>query len=221
MSIVRKRGAPEEWACPVCLETIGDGCVPAVMNGCTPFAHVACTKCLAEIAKQQGGEASLCPKCRAPFTSFRPLADFVDADDADVASELKRRRQSSASLAERIDALAIDDPLLKQRVTECSRLFEYNRRNTPLIESETWTSWGLAVPPFDSGRAALTMTEARKRKIEARDRHDLARHLDALTASVLPSMNVLYPTFLFTANTGFTMSLRRLGYLTITSKPKY
>jgi hypothetical protein len=219
MSLVRKRAVPEEWACPVCLETIGDGCVPAVMNGCTPFAHVACTKCLAEI-KSLGVAAALCPKCRAPFSTFRPLADFVDADDVDVASELKRRRQSSASLVERIDALALDDPLLKQRVTECARLFELNRRNMPLMETQIWTSWGKGVPAFDAQRAALTLADAKKCKINVKSRVELKEHLDALTASVLPSMHMLYPKFAFVASTATTLADKRLGYLAISSIPK-
>ncbi len=213
----RKRKVMQEWACPVCLETIDEGCVPAVMNGCTPFAHVACSKCLTEMKAQN---KALCPKCRAPFSTIRALADFVDTDDADVAEELKKRQKSNDSLADRIEALAIDDPLLKQRVVVSANNFADTLQKSPRAELGIWCCWRTFVSEFDDPRAALTLTEARKKKIKVRDRYELQVHLDALTTTVLPALHLLFPKFRFESHTDYNSQKKRLGYLTIRSTPR-
>jgi hypothetical protein len=188
----KKRKIMEEWACPVCLETIGEGCVPAVMNGCTPFAHVACTKCLTALQAQN---TLLCPKCRAPFSTFRPLADFVDTEDAEVASQLKKRRNSD-SLTDRIDALPINDPVLKARVEWCAREFDSRVKDYPEVATESSVTWSQYVPEFDKTRVALTLADARNIDgFVCKRRCDLVSRLHALTQGVLPFLRILFPQY--------------------------
>lgn len=173
-----------EWACPVCLDTIEEGAVPSVLSGCTPFAHVVCVKCVA-------GLGGLCPKCRAPFHSFRPLADFVDSDDKDVADVLAKQARIELTLDQRLAALDIADPLVRRRVVFRARnlaAFVAQMRASGLRARYQWVS---RVPDFDALNVPLTVKRARELGMRV-TLAALHARMRVITDEVVPHLTALF-----------------------------
>jgi hypothetical protein len=208
----KKRKIFEEWSCPVCLSTIEDGCVPSVMNGCTPFAHVACETCLSDMQKRN---AALCPECRAPFTTIRPLAAFVDHDDPEIASVLKKRA-TVETLDARIAAVsALCTPLQVQRLTFAAKRMEGLLANYPKMHTSSMIAKTYRVPDFDKANVAVNVADGKKLGLTSSA--DLNAHMRRITGEIVPMMNLLFPTHRFAA---FTRLPMRTFYLELQSVPR-
>ena len=191
----KKRKILEDWSCPACLETIGDGCVPAVMNGCTPFAHVACMSCLTQMTELK---QALCPDSRAPFTSMRPLAAFVDRDDPQIADALAKKARV-VTLGDRIAALGIADARLVRRLTYAAERFQNDCEKNLLTSTQPRVAWWNQVPEFDQDQVALSVARCRPIGLGIKNKAALTAYLKMITNSILPYMRTLFPTYGFYA----------------------
>lgn len=187
-AVSKKRSLLEEWTCPVCLESIDDGCVPAVMN-CKLFAHVICMKC-ATLMIERGGAS--CPQCREPFMNARPIEAFVNKDDPAVAETLKKKANSVQSIEQQVEALGISNAVIRERV-----LFSAKRAITelPTVELQGFSSchfWSNHIPDFDKANAAMTVREAcRKMHISPPKTATVQAAMVSMSAAIVPYLNRL------------------------------
>lgn len=196
MSEDRKRKLLEEWSCPVCLDTVGEQCIPAVMNGCVPFAHVACLSCLNELLAQKN---ALCPECRVPFASVRPLAAFVDKDDPVIADALAKKARV-VTLGDRLAALEIEDERTKKRVAFVARRTEKSLTSDYYRVGGSVIAWSTKVPLFDKDRVCLLASHTQRVMKRRMSLAQLGERLDWITNSIIPYLCTLFPDCTFLAH---------------------
>lgn len=188
-----KRKLLDEWQCPACLDTIEDGCIPAVMNGCAPFACVACMACLNEMLAKKMAK---CPLCRAPFINVRPLASFVDNSDPMIADALAKKARV-VTLADRIAALNIEEPRMRQRVAHMAKKIERHLAADGFDPNKIYFLFSSKVPEFDRGNCSLTIAGSKKilPRRHTKSKETVRVYLEQITARVTPFMEQLFPTY--------------------------
>lgn len=189
-----KRKLLEEWQCPACLDTIEDGCIPAVMNGCAPFACVACMTCLNEMLEKKMAN---CPLCRAPFINVRPLASFVDNGDPVIADALAKKARV-VTLADKIAALNIEEPRMRQRVAHMAKKIERYLAGDAFDPSRSYFLFSTRVPEFDRGNCSLTIAGSKKillPRCHTKNKETVRAYLELITARVTPFMEQLFPAY--------------------------
>jgi len=186
-----KKRLLDQWECPVCTLTLDDSCVPAVMN-CRPFAHVICMACANELL--QRGQAK-CPKCMTPFADARPLSDFVDNDNAEVADTLAKRARLTTPFEQRLAVrlAEIDDHTIRQRVEFLARRTLTNIATMKQRGFQVRICYSSTIPAFDAGKVAIRVTDARRiMGIRRPNRVKLTDELNAITQVVLPYVEDLF-----------------------------
>lgn len=181
----KKRSIGELWSCVCCLLTLEDNIVPAVMQ-CKPFAHTICTNCADDLITK--GNAK-CPKCRTPFASVRPLAEFVDTDDANVASALAKKSKTAVdSFQERLDQVleTIENVTLRERVKHMTKRMQTSLNYMTERTVQSCQSGDSYVPEFDK----------RNVKIRVKGKHtrvDLQTAMERVTTAVITYVQPLFP----------------------------
>jgi len=181
----KKRSIGELWSCICCDLTLEDNIVPAVMQ-CKPFAHTICTICADDLLTK--GNAK-CPKCRTPFASVRPLAEFVDTDDANVASALAKKAKSSVdAFQERLNHVleTIENATMRERVKHMTKRMEraITYLETRIIQS--CNSGDSVVPVFDRDNVKIRVKGKQTRG-------DLQRTMERVTSAVITHVQPLFP----------------------------
>ena len=180
----KKRSVGELWACVCCSLTLEDNIVPAVMQ-CSPFAHTICTACADDLLEK--GDAK-CPQCRTPFAFVRPLAEFVDTDDVNVASALAKKAKTKETLEDRLQQVlqSIDNDTVRQRVKHLATKvveavdFMIKRNFASCIHG------GGDVPEFDKSNVRIRVKGRRSRT-------ELQRSMEGVTSAVLQYVQPLFP----------------------------
>lgn len=195
MSADHKRKLLADWSCPVCFDTVSEQCIPAVMNGCVPFAHVVCMSCLNLLLEQK---QALCPECRAPFASIRPLAAFVDKSDPVIADALAKKAKV-VTLEDKLAALDISDEQTKLRVAYVAkRIVKSLQTDYYRIQGAVF-SYSTHVPDFDKDHVCLRVIDTARVLRVRHDSRRLNQYLNNVTASIIPYLGELFPQCLFKA----------------------
>lgn len=181
----KKRSIGDLWSCICCELTLEDNIVPAVMQ-CKPFAHTICTVCADELLTK--GNAK-CPKCRTPFASVRPLAEFVDTEDGNVASALAKKSKSSAdTFQEKLDQVleTIDSATMRERVKHMTKRMERSLTFLANRSVQSCMSGDVSVPDFDRDNVKIRVKGKRTRD-------DLQRAMERVTSGVITHVQPLFP----------------------------
>lgn len=150
---------------------------------CTHHLHRVCAD---ELLTKRNAK---CPKCRTPFASVRPLAEFVDTEDGNVASALAKKSKSSAdTFQEKLDQVleTIDNATMRERVKHMTKRMERSLTFLANRSIQSCMSGDISVPDFDRDNVKIRVNGKRTRD-------DLQRAMERVTSDVIAHVQPLFP----------------------------